>query len=393
MNFKYSLDKSSKKFICPACNKKTFVKYIDNETNEFLTKAGRCDREQKCSFHQKPENNNIQINDSIEKPKPISFIENEILKKSLAKYENNNFVLYLNNLFNADIANQLIKKYQIGTSKYWNGANVFWQIDKKGNVRTGKIMLYDTHNGKRKKKPFNHIGWVHKAKKQPNFNLKQCLFGEHLLTDNNKPIAIVESEKTAIICSVYLPKYFWLATGGKSNFNYEKLKVLSKRLVYFFPDVACYEDWNTKINELSKFISARFIVDNKLENAAETYDKGFDIADFLIKYDYREFLNETIIEQKPASFEIINETTLENKPKIKPEPDLWNVSELKDYFNSIELPTTPIRLYECGIISDIKLFVSSSLATIERNKNNKTYLPYYERLKQLKEIICNEKQT
>ena len=43
--FKYSLDKSSKKHICPNCNKKTFVLYIDTVTGEYLpTDFGRCDR-------------------------------------------------------------------------------------------------------------------------------------------------------------------------------------------------------------------------------------------------------------------------------------------------------------------------------------------------------------
>ena len=35
--------------------------------------------------------------------------------------------------------------------------------------------------------------------------LKQCFFGEHLLREKTMPVAIVESEKTAIISSVYLP--------------------------------------------------------------------------------------------------------------------------------------------------------------------------------------------
>ena len=42
-------------------------------------------------------------------------------------------------------------------------------------------MLYDPTTGKRVKEPFNHISWVHKVIKQPEFELKQCLFGEHLL--------------------------------------------------------------------------------------------------------------------------------------------------------------------------------------------------------------------
>ena len=53
--FRYSLDKSSKKFVCPNCNKKTFVLYIDTETNNYLTTDfGKCDRAQNCNYHKAP---------------------------------------------------------------------------------------------------------------------------------------------------------------------------------------------------------------------------------------------------------------------------------------------------------------------------------------------------
>ena len=53
--FKYSLDQSSKKFLCPNCNKKTFVKYIETETGNFLTdQFGRCDRANSCNYHKVP---------------------------------------------------------------------------------------------------------------------------------------------------------------------------------------------------------------------------------------------------------------------------------------------------------------------------------------------------
>lgn len=55
MEFKYSLDKSSTKFICPSCNKKTFVLYRDNETGEYLNPDfGRCDRENECKYNVLP---------------------------------------------------------------------------------------------------------------------------------------------------------------------------------------------------------------------------------------------------------------------------------------------------------------------------------------------------
>ena len=50
----------------------------------------------------------------------------------------------------------------------------------------------------------------------PEWRLTQCLFGEHLLQDKvNANVALVESEKTTVICSLLLPEYIWLATGGK----------------------------------------------------------------------------------------------------------------------------------------------------------------------------------
>ena len=53
--FRYSLDKSSKKFICPNCNKKTFVFYVDTKTGNYLpADYGRCDREQNCKYHKAP---------------------------------------------------------------------------------------------------------------------------------------------------------------------------------------------------------------------------------------------------------------------------------------------------------------------------------------------------
>ena len=44
------------------------------------------------------------------------------------------------------------------------------------------------------------------------------LLGKYLLPlFPEKPVALVESEKTAIICAGLIPKFIWLATGGKSQ--------------------------------------------------------------------------------------------------------------------------------------------------------------------------------
>lgn len=59
MKYNYYLEKGSKKFNCPSCNKKTFVRYISNITNAYAKIIyGRCDRESKCQYHKYPTNNN-----------------------------------------------------------------------------------------------------------------------------------------------------------------------------------------------------------------------------------------------------------------------------------------------------------------------------------------------
>src|SRR5690349_7136627 len=65
-------------------------------------------------------------------------------------------------MFDQDTVKRLIADYRIGTSKHWYGATVFWQIDVKDEVRTGKTMLYNVETCKRVKYPYSHIAWVHK---------------------------------------------------------------------------------------------------------------------------------------------------------------------------------------------------------------------------------------
>ncbi|MFZ4741613.1 MAG: DUF6371 domain-containing protein, partial [Bacteroidales bacterium] len=217
----------SSRHLCPSCGKKELTFYIDTETGEAIhTTVGRCNRESNCNYHYTPKqyftDNNIFAETSPPQatrtpqakpePKAISYIDFDIFKRSLANYENNNFIKFLIKTFGESIAKELIEKYFLGTSKHWNGATVFYQRDIKGKIRAGKIMLYDADTGKRIKKPFDHITWLHSLMKLEDFELKQSLFGTHLLSDKTKPVAVAESEKTSIIASVYLPQFIWVST-------------------------------------------------------------------------------------------------------------------------------------------------------------------------------------
>jgi hypothetical protein len=111
-------------------------------------------------------------------------------------------------LFGVEVADQLVSKYFIGTSKHWPGATVFWQIDISGKVRTGKIMLYSPATGKRVKEPFNHISWAHKVTKNIRETLKEMMQKElEKLPDTLKELEPIQ--RLNILCKLIpfvLPK-------------------------------------------------------------------------------------------------------------------------------------------------------------------------------------------
>lgn len=403
------------RYSCPSCQKrgKTFSLYIDSESGEFLhSTVGRCNREINCGHHYTPkqyfQDNNISFDNPQPKVytprpvtnqlKPVSFIPIEVFKASLKAHKTNHFVQYLIKLFGAEVASQLVSRYFIATSKHWNGATVFWQIDTQGKVRTGKIMLYSPTTGKRVKEPFNHISWVHKALRQPEFELRQCLFGSHLLIDKTKPIAIVESEKTAVIASVYLPQFIWLAAGSLTNLNTEKCNILKGRTVALFPDLNGFDKWNSKAKELSHL--AIFTVSDLLERKATEPERqqGFDLADYLINFSYKDFNRpiseaseppkyvQTLIEVKP--FEQPKPLRYISKSK-QPEPESWELqlNDLEKYFTELILPKEPILLSPGVTIFKVDTFMQSHLDTLKANEGNKYFLPHLNRLQDLKSII------
>jgi hypothetical protein len=251
------------------------------------------DKETKQYIFQKPKAMKTQ-------PSPISYIPFSILKSSLKNYENNHFITFLISKFGNQTTEELVARYYIGTSKHWEAATVFYQIDTNINIRTGKIILYNHETGKRVKEPSDHIQWIHKVMKIENFNLSQCLFGEHLLKDKTKPIAIVESEKSAIIASVYFPDFLWLATGGKNNMKPELFKNLQNRKVVFFPDLKAFDLWSAKAKELGL---NNYKISDLLETKASEEEKnqGLDLADYLLKYNHNQFRLKTLIKQQFSS--------------------------------------------------------------------------------------------
>ena len=281
--YKYTLDKSSKKFVCPKCYKKTFVKYIETETRNYLNDDfGRCDRESNCGYYQKPETefqNTFEVV-NIPKPEP-SFHGLELVEKTFLSTSSNNFIEFIKTFFAPDEVQKSIQNYLIGTWDNWKGTTVFWQIDQLEKVHHGKVMMYDQTTGKsaKNKEGKGIFSTVRSLLKLDDFVLNQCLFGLHLIDENTKVVALVEAEKTAVIMSIFKPEYVWLATGSKGGFKYDYLKLIKNYKIVAFPDKSEYLDWNNKAIELNGF-GFKISVSDWLENT--DYPNGTDLADVYI---------------------------------------------------------------------------------------------------------------
>lgn len=313
LEYTYTLERytgRNSRYTCPKCGQRyCFSRYVDTNGNYVDERVGRCDHESSCGYHKRPkeffEERKIfdeswkkakpiikqNTSQSIEKRKELCIIPNEMLIKSVRKDIHSTFTQFLHSIFTPETISWLIERYKLGVTK--SKDVIYFQVDVKGRVRTGKIMKYDPSTGKRikdSKTPFK-INWVHSVMKHSGvlpkeWELTQCLFGEHLLSDPNekgKTVALVESEKTAIIASALMPKYIWLATGGKSQLKSERLSVLKGRRVIAFPDVDGYQVWSEKLSQAEGFT---ITVSDVLEKNATDKERyaHIDIADWLIKW-------------------------------------------------------------------------------------------------------------
>ena len=463
-DYRYILEKGSKKFICPVCNKKTFVRYIDTETGKYLPEQyGRCDRESKCGYFLNPYEDGYakKIWEQEQKvtgvtkvtvpkqkyfctqqnPEPV-FFDFETFKQTLQpeRYEKN---IFIQNLFHrvqfpfeADEVTKVIQLYRLGTivKGYRAGANTFPFIDIKGNVRAVQVKQFDKQNHTtgtdflhsiiekhhtRNNKPLPE--WLRAYTKQDK--RITCLFGEHLLSKyTSNPVALVEAPKTAVYGTLYFGSsetdtdLIWLAVYNKSSFSFDKLKVLQGRFVYVFPDLSkdgsTFKEWESKAKEYeNRLPGTRFIFSDLLEQLAPERDKseGNDLADYLIKQDWRLFRNRRIgntKKEQPGQKKVtgVTKVTAQNnlffspsQPKhkkvteqtISEQSQDWSneIKELENYFASIKLPTHPVKIDRCSTIIDSPLFVKSHIATLKKYNGNKLFSHYFEHLYKFKRAL------
>jgi len=315
MKYKNELDKSSKKFYCPKCSKKRMVRFINLDGDYLPAEYGRCDRVLKCGYFNKPNGGDDISNMHViypPKPKPpTSFIKREIFEASMRGYERNNLYQYLIKHYDENLVKDVFLKYNVGTSKAWGGSTVFWQMDGSGKLRSGKVMKYNADSGKRVKKPRPLITWAHSLLNLNQFNLKQVLFGEHLLSDlnNENVVCLVESEKTTLVCAIEFPQFNWIATGSFQLFRPKSLQVLKESSIIVFPDTDAHDAWVKKAAEISTDLKIEIDVSDflKKKSVKSNSKKGLDLADILVR-------NNEIKAQLETEFNTILKTKIMRHP-------------------------------------------------------------------------------
>lgn len=212
--------------------------------------------------------------------------------RSLDRNLRSDFVSYLNTLVaDVDRIVDIVNAYQLGVTK--DGHVIYWYIDKDDVVRMGKVMAYklDGHRNKSVTPLSIPKELSKRGELSADYAIKQTLFGEHLLslpTNAEKPIGIVESEKSAVICLLCIPDLLWMATGSKGNLQEERLSAIKEHPAILFPDTdkdgEAYRQWMNRSKELNAK-GWHLQTSDYLERVAITEQRQakIDIADLMIE--------------------------------------------------------------------------------------------------------------
>lgn len=323
---------------CPACRKpRCFTLYLHGSTGlPIHPTVGRCNHEIHCGYHYPPRqyfadhselssasaNSHLQSSskpsspnghpESSSKPDPLHISAPLHLPKGILSPApqrkpperldliplqylidsasfNSNFIRFLCDHFPRERIEEAMEHYALGATR--DRKVIFWQMDVNGHVRTGKMMQYDPLTGKRLRDRHGGIDWVHSCLKRrhrlpADFNLRQCYFGEHLLRRYpERPVALVEGEKTAVIGSMIYRDFIWLAAGNLNGLTPEKSEVLRDRDLLLYPDAGCYDKWAEKMKRLREQLSCRVEISELIERHASQHQRaaGYDLADYILE--------------------------------------------------------------------------------------------------------------
>ena len=298
-NYRYSLQKYSgrnSRHTCPACGRPhCFTYYVDAMGNPLASDVGRCEHLNSCGYHHTPaqyfaENPQEHEREKYRPAEPqrqkkevrTDYIPFDLIQKSEGTA--NGLMRYLSKFFAQEDLEKVTKMYHLGSTR--KGEIIYPQIDAQGRCRTGKVMQYGEDGHRVKRSECDAVDWLHarlmrqQGRPASDYHLRQCLFGEHLLSQRpNDLVCVVEGEKSAVIASLVFPAFVWVAVGGKAMFSPERCKVLANHDVLIYSDADAVEEWGNKIKSFTFCRSIR--LSDWAKNEPQSSKR--DIADLIME--------------------------------------------------------------------------------------------------------------
>jgi hypothetical protein len=216
---KFRFENNKPKGTCISCGSEGRYRFFeDSETGQRLpAEYGRCDRINACGYFKAPPINYTTSSDTN------VTVDLAVVRKSLTHYRRNAFFEFLCTTFNEPIAYAQVLLYEVGSAN--ENRTVFWYKDEWGYYRNAKVYSY-LSDGKRDK---SYIPRYQFTKKQ-GYSIP--IYGSHIIPmaqgTGIRKIAVVESEKTAVIASAVYKDAIWLASGGSHMLTDERCKRLAK---------------------------------------------------------------------------------------------------------------------------------------------------------------------
>lgn len=298
-NFRYHLEtrkltgRRQQKFDCPQCGKKKcFVRYVDtqNDCQYVADDVGKCDHQHSCGYHYTPKEYfqdhawNSPTPARQERPytapplPPFQPIPMEYVIRSHCPrstfWQWFATVVAQKLKLTPEQLQQVFNDYHVGATD--KGDVIFWQIDEQGRVHGGHIMRYRNDGHRSGYQNWTHVPMIEKGWLPLDWQLYQCLFGQHLLSLRpDAHVCVVESEKTALVMAACQPELLWLATAGSGGLSPERVSCLRGRRVTLFPDSGCHDKWKQKMSHTTG-------IDYNVSDRLESFPPNTDLCDLLL---------------------------------------------------------------------------------------------------------------
>ena len=310
----------SNRYECPHCGqKKCFTRYIDTETGEYIADdCGKCNHDSSCGYHYPPrdyfrdhpeykiDGDNYEPDGGpyvLTKTQSFKRVEVPVYHQTVffdlawaekAMLRQSTFRTWFESLpFDEERIQEVLSEYYVGGTANnvikdginYGPAAVFFMIDDQQCVHDAKMIAY-TSDGHRVPEWGNSLRSVcEKSGIGPQLQwTEKVLFGLHLTAKHpDKPVCIVESEKTALVCACRYPDFVWVATGGCGNLQSEKLKPLMNRKLLIFPDSGELAKWRELMVKSGH-------KDYRCVEFMEDFEPNNDVADVILgKANYLTF--------------------------------------------------------------------------------------------------------